>query len=504
LGNKIEIFSGFDEINQGNRKQYRQHHCRDGRDKKENIGLHHCVHMYNILHYNTYAQRPQRKNICNSFRLDVKVGYATILYMKNNQEKFDVAVIGGGPAGMMAAGRAAEMGARVVLLEKNKSLGKKLLITGKGRCNLTQAEFNNKEMVRKFGKNGKFLFSSLAMFGPEETIKFFENRNVPVKIERGGRVFPVSNKSQDVLQAMQKYLEKNKVEIIFGSEIEGFESDGKNIKSIRLKQAGASGASEQILADKFVLCTGGKSYPTTGSTGDGYQWAKDLGHTIVPLAPALVPIKIKETYIQDAQGLSLKNVEIKLLQNNKKQESRFGEMLFTHFGLSGPIVLDISKRVGELMAKGKISILIDLKPALSRDKLDARLQRDFKENGKKDFINYLPELLPQKLISAIVGLSGIDPRKKINSVTKDERKKIVELIKNLCLTVEGTTGYNQAIITSGGVSTKEVNSKTMQSRIISNLFLAGEILDLDGPTGGYNLQMCWSTGYAAGTHAAGE
>jgi len=422
--------------------------------------------------------------------------------MENSQEKFDIAVIGGGPAGMMAAGRAAELGARVALLEKNESLGKKLLLTGKGRCNLTQAQFDLKEMVTKFGKNGKFLFSSLSAFGPEEVIKFFEDRKLPIKTERGGRVFPVSDKSRDVLRVMQKYLEKGKVEIILDSEILGFESDGKKIKSIRLKSGEDVADEKKIFAEKFILCTGGKSYPTTGSTGDGYQWAKELGHTIITLAPALVPIKTKEAWVKDVQGLSLKNVEIKLMQNGKKQDSRFGEMIFTHFGLSGPIVLDISKKVGELMRQGEVIISIDLKPALSQDQLDARLQRDFKDNMKKDFINYLPELLPQKMISVIIGLSGINPRKKIHSVTKYERKKLAGLLKDLRLTADGTTGFNQAIVTSGGVSTKEIDSKTMRSRVIGNLFLAGEILNLDGPTGGYNLQICWSTGYAAGTHAA--
>jgi predicted Rossmann fold flavoprotein len=422
--------------------------------------------------------------------------------MKNQLEKFDVAVIGGGPAGMMAAGRAAELGARVVLLEKNESLGKKLLITGKGRCNLTQNVFDLKEMVSQFGKNGKFLFSSLAEFGPREVIKFFEDRKLFTKIERGGRVFPVSNKSHDALRVMEKYLEENKVKTMYGSEIVGFESDGKKIKSVKLKHEKGKPGRKIVAADKFILCTGGKSYPLTGSTGDGYQWVKDLGHTIIKTAPALVPIKTKENWVKEMQGLSLKNVEIKLIQNNKAQDSRFGEMLFTHFGLSGPIVLDISKKAGELMVKGEVTISIDLKPALSAEQLDARLQRDFADNGKKDFVNYLPELLPQKMIATIIKLSGIDPRKKINAVTGAERKKLAMLLKDLRLTADGTAGFDQAVVTSGGVSLKEVDSKTMRSRIVDNLFFAGEILDLDGPTGGYNLQICWSTGYAAGTYAA--
>jgi predicted Rossmann fold flavoprotein len=383
----------------------------------------------------------------------------------------------------------------VVLLEKNSNLGKKLLITGKGRCNLTQAEFDDKKIIEKFGKKGRFLFSSLAVFGPEETIQFFEERGLPTKIERGGRVFPVSDISQDVLEVMQKYLKDNGVKIMSGREVLGFESDGQKIKSVKL-QGG------RVSADKFILATGGKSYPATGSTGDGYRWAKELGHTIIEPMPALVPLKTEEAWVKEAQGLSLKNVEIKLMQNDKKQDSRFGEMLFTHFGLSGPIVLDISKKAGELKAQGEVVISIDLKPALTHDQLDARIQKDFKENIKKDFINYLPELLPQKLVSVIVKMSGINPRKKINFITKDERKKLVNLLKDLRLTFDGTTGYVQAIVTSGGVATKEVDPKTMRSRVIDNLFLAGEILDLDGPTGGYNLQMCWSTAYAAGTYAA--
>jgi predicted Rossmann fold flavoprotein len=424
--------------------------------------------------------------------------------MKNNQEKFDVAVIGGGPAGMLAASRAAEKGASVVLLEKNESLGKKLLITGKGRCNLTRDEFDLKEMVSQFGKNGKFLFSSLAEFGPREVMKFFEDRKLPTKTERGGRVFPVSNKSYDVLRVMEEYLKKNKVKILFGSEVVGFESDGKKIKSVKMKHEKGKPGRKIVSADKFILCTGGKSYPLTGSTGDGYQWAKDLGHTIVTPTPSLVPIKTKEKWVESLQGLSLKNVEIKLIQNNKVQDSRFGEMLFTHFGLSGPIVLDISKKAGELAAKGEVTISIDLKPALSAEQLDTRLQRDFAGNGKKDFVNYLPELLPQKMIATIISLSGIDPRKKINVVTGAERKKLATLLKDLRLTADGTTGFSQAVVTSGGVSLKEVDSKTMRSRIVENLFFAGEILDLDGPTGGYNLQICWSTGYAAGTGAASK
>lgn len=464
------------------------------------------IHFQNFLNKSDANLNTNLHNLFHYASLDYNI-------MKKELLKFDVAVIGGGPTGMIAAGRAAELGAHVVLLEKNASLGKKLLITGKGRCNLTQAEFDDKEIIKKFGKQGKFLFSSLATFGPEEVIKFFEDRNVFTKIERGGRVFPRSDRAQDVLRVLEKYLEKQGVEIIYDAPVAGFDvapvASGGKIASVKLSEKGYISAEKQamlpvrrIYADKFILCTGGKSYPATGSTGDGYQWAQDLGHTIIPPAPALVPIKTKEIWVKDMQGLSLKNVAVNLFQNNKKQDSRFGEMMFTHFGLTGPIILDMSKKVGELMEKGEVIVSIDLKPALTHEQLDARLQRDFKENSNKDFINYLPELLPQKMITAIMTISGIDPRKKINLVTKEERKKIVDLLKDLRLTADGTTGYNQAIVTSGGVDIKEVDSKTMQSRVMSNLFLAGEVLNLDGPTGGYNLQLCWSTGYAAGTYAA--
>lgn len=416
--------------------------------------------------------------------------------MKNPLEKFDVVVIGGGPAGMLAAGRAAELGARVALVEKNESLGKKLLITGKGRCNITQAEFNDKEFIRKLGKkNGKFLFSALAAFGPAEVIDFFAAINLKTKLEKDGRVFPAANSSDDVLDSLRKYLRENGVEIIFGAEVRQLETVQNEIKSIRLKDA-------TIYADKFILCTGGKSYPRTGSTGDGYLWAKKMGHTIIKPRPALVPIKIKEDWVKDLQGLSLQNVEIKVLQNNRKQESQFGEMLFTHFGLSGPIVLTASRRVGELLENGEVTIAIDLKPTSSREQLDKKLQKDFRKNIHKNFKNYLPELLPQKMVEVMIKLSGIEAQKKLNFITRPERQKLVDLLKDLRMTVEGTLGYEQAIITSGGVDLQEVDSKTLCSRIIKNLFFAGEILDLDGPTGGYNLQICWSTGYAAGTYAA--
>lgn len=413
----------------------------------------------------------------------------------NKEQKFDVAVIGGGPAGMIAAGKAAENGAQVVIIDRNRTLGRKLLITGKGRCNITQAQFDSREFIKELGKKGKFLFSSFSQFGPQKVIKFFEERGLKTKTERGSRVFPISDKAEDVLKVLTEYLKKNNVRMLLGREVFGFKTKNKKIESVKLKD-------EEVFADKFILAVGGKTYPITGSAGDGYEWAKKLGHTIIDPEPSLVPVKTKESWVSDLQGLSLKNVQIKIFQNNKKQDSRFGEMLFTHFGLSGPIVLETSKKIGELLKNGKVEIQIDFKPALDFVQLDKRLQRDFEENRKKDFRNYLPELLPQKMIETFLKLSEIDPHKKLHFISKEERKNILHLLKGMKITVESLLGFDQAIVTSGGVSLREVDSKTMQSKIIKNLFFAGEILDLDGPTGGYNLQICWSTGHAAGTYSS--
>jgi hypothetical protein len=416
--------------------------------------------------------------------------------MEKKLEKFDVAVIGGGPAGMMAAGYAAELGAKVVLLEKNAILGRKLLLTGHGRCNLTNAEFDDQKFIEKLNnKKSKFLFSSLAAFGPEEVIEFFEFRKLKTKVEKNNRVFPAGDNSCDVLDILKKYLQDNKVKIIFNAEVQVFEKNGKEIKSVRLKD-------REILADKFILCTGGKAYPSTGSIGDGYRWAKDLGHNIIEPSPALVPIKTKEDWVKEVQGLSFDKVGINLLQNNKKQYSYSGEILFTHFGLSGPAILNLSKKVGELAKNGEVIISIDLKPDFNREQLDEKLKKDFPENSNKNIANYLTKILPQKMADTSLKLSGIEMTKKIHAVTKEERKKIVSLIKDLRLTYDDTTGFNQAMLTGGGVDLKEVDSKTMQSKIINNLFFAGEILDLDGLTGGFNLQICWSTGHAAGTYKA--
>jgi len=410
--------------------------------------------------------------------------------------QFDVAVIGGGPSGMMAAARAAELGSRVVLIEKNQTLGNKLLLTGKGRCNLTRAENNLKDFADSFGKQGRFLSSGLSVFGTKDTINFFESHGLKTKIERGKRVFPVTDKARDVLNVLENCLKQGNVVVLKGRKVKTLEKSENKITNIVLE------GGKRIIAYNYIICTGGKSYPSTGSTGDGYAWTKKLGHTIIMPAPALTPLKIKEKWTSKLQGLSLKNVEISVWQNNKKKDERFGEALFTHFGISGPIILGMSKNIGKLFKNGEVKLHLDLKPGLDEGKLDRRLQRDFEKYQNKFFKNALDDLLPRKLIPLIIKLSGIHPNKETNSITRQERQQLVCLLKQIKITVKGLVGFEKAIITTGGVDLKEIDSRTMKSKIINNLYLAGEIINLDGPSGGYNLQLCWTTGYLAGQSAA--
>jgi len=414
--------------------------------------------------------------------------------MKDNNS-FDIAVIGGGAAGMMAAGRAAELGAKVVLIEKNEILGKKLLVTGKGRCNFTHNEFDIRKFAEKFGRNGRFLYGALSVFGVREVIDFFESRGVKSQVEQGERIFPEKGNAQDILNVLIKYLAEGKVNILLNSEVTGFKQNNGKISQVILRDC-------QISAGKFIICTGGKSYPQTGSTGNGYQWAEQLGHTVIPPIPALNPVKTSEDWVTELQGLSLKNVSLKLFQNGKKQDERFGEMLFTHFGVSGPIVMDMSKNIGELLKHGSAILTLDLKPALDFKKLDQRIQRDFEKYKGRIFKNSLKELLPLSMIPLIVKLSGIEPDKQVDHLTREERNKLVHLLKELELTPTGLLGFKWSVVTSGGVTLKEVDPNTMCSKKIENLYFAGEILDLDGPSGGYNLQECWSSGYLAGESAA--
>lgn len=412
-----------------------------------------------------------------------------------DNNSFDIAVIGGGPAGMMAAGRAAELGAKVILIEKNETLGKKLLITGKGRCNFTHNEFDLRKFAEKFGRNGRFLYSALAVFGAREVIDFFESRGVKAKVEQGDRIFPEKGNAQDVLNIFIKYLAEGKVNILLNARVSGFKQEKGKISQVLL-------GDREISADKYILCTGGKSYPQTGSIGDGYRWAEQLGHIIIPPVPALNPVKTSDGWAKELQGLSLKNISLQLFQNNKKKDERFGEMLFTHFGVSGPIVMDMSKNIGELLKSGPVKLILDLKPALDFKKLDRRIRRDFQEFKGRMFKNSLKGLLPLSMIPVIIKLSGIGPEKKVDYISREERNKLVHLLKELELTPTGLLGFKWSVVTSGGVALKEVNPDTMGSRKIKNLYFAGEILDLDGPSGGYNLQECWGTGYLAGKSAA--
>ncbi|OIP66867.1 MAG: aminoacetone oxidase family FAD-binding enzyme [Candidatus Infernicultor aquiphilus] len=414
--------------------------------------------------------------------------------MKDDQV-FDIAVIGGGPAGMIAAGRAAELGAKVVLMEKNEVLGKKLLLTGKGRCNFTHNELDIRKFTEKYGRNGRFLYRALAVFGVKEVIDFFESRGVKGKVEQGDRIFPENGNVQDILKVLLKYLSEGKVTILYNVEVINFKQEDRKISQVILRD-------RQIIAAKFIICTGGKSYPQTGSTGDGYHWARQWGHTIIEPVPALNPIKIAEKWVKELQGLSLKNISLQLFQNGKKQDERFGEMLFTHFGVSGPIVMDLSKNIGTLLKRGAVKLILDLKPALDFKKLDQRIQRDLDKFKGRRFKNSLKGLLPLSMIPVMIRLSGIEPEKQVDYISREERNKLVHLFKELELSPTELLGFKWSVVTSGGIALKEVDPDTMCSKKIENLYFAGEILDLDGPSGGYNLQECWSTGYLAGESAA--
>lgn len=401
-----------------------------------------------------------------------------------------IIVVGGGPSGMMAAITAAKNNKDVIIIERNEKLGKKMLISGKGRCNITNGK-NIDEFFNYIPGNPYFLYSSLYSFTNEDTMKFFDNLGVKLKIERGDRIFPISNRSSDLIDAMKDQLIKEGVKIKLNSRVKKFVCHDKLIKSVQLED------NSKIDGDYFILCTGGLSYPNTGSTGDGYKIAENLGHTIVELKPALVPIEIKESWINQLQGLSLKNVTLSIVDSrNNILYREFGEMLFTHFGISGPIVLSASRVVED---NANLKAVINLKPALQFEQLDKRLQRDFLKYSNKDFKNSLEDLLPKKLIGVVIDLSSINPNKKCNSITREERLKLVDLLQNFIMNIKGLRPISEAIVTSGGVNTKEIDPSTMRSKIISNLYFAGELIDVDGYTGGFNMQIALSTGFLAGT-----
>ena len=408
-----------------------------------------------------------------------------------------IVIIGGGPAGIMAAisAKTNYPNYEVIIIEKNSSLGKKLLITGKGRCNITNGA-DISEFIQNIPGNGMFLFSVFNNFDNRDIMKLLEDNGVKTKVERGNRVFPISDKSSDVLRALEKQIKKLNISIKFNYKVNDIKYKESNNSFI---------INNEIAADKLIIATGGKTYPGTGSTGDGYEFAKKMGHTITSIRPSLVPLEIKEKEeCKDLQGLSLKNVNIEIKENKKLIYTDFGEMIFTHFGISGPIILSSSahlirhKNIDKLLKEGKIKIYIDLKPALTEEQLNLRILRDFEKNKNKEYKNSLDDLLPRKMIDYIIKKSRINPNKKVNEITKEERKGLVELIKKLEFTIERTRPIEEGIITSGGINIKEINPKTMESKLVKNLYFAGEIIDVDAYTGGFNLQIAYSTGYTAG------
>lgn len=406
-----------------------------------------------------------------------------------------VLVVGGGAAGMIAAIFSARNGQEVHLFEKNEKLGKKIYITGKGRCNLTNA-CDMEELLDAVVTNKKFLFSSFYGFTNEETMEFFEELGLQMKTERGNRVFPMSDHSSDVIRVLQEELKRLNVKLHLNTKVTWVgEKDGA-FSWLKLEDG------TTVSGDACIIATGGNSYQTTGSTGDGYRFARDLGHTVTEIRPALVPVETKEAYVRELQGLSLRNVEVSIFDGKKELYREFGEMLFTHYGVSGPLILTASSFIGKKLEQKPLRLLIDLKPALSEEQLDARVLRDFEENKNRQFKNAIGKLFPSKLIPVMIELSGIDPDKKVNEISREERRRFVSIIKGVEITLTKLRGYNEAIITQGGVSVKEINPATMESKKVKGVYFAGEVLDLDAVTGGFNLQIAWTTGNAAGSCVA--
>lgn len=400
---------------------------------------------------------------------------------------------------MMAAYAAAESGHAVTLLEQNEKLGKKLFITGKGRCNLTNAS-DMEQLFANVVSNRKFLYSAFYSYDNEQVISFFESHGMPTKTERGNRVFPVSDHSSDVIAALSAALREQHVEVFLHTKVKRLllekRDEEKRVTGVELADH------TKMHADAVIVATGGISYPSTGATGDGYRMAEESGHKMVSPTPALVPMEMKEPWVRDLQGLSLRNVRMSVTRGKKKLYEDFGEMLFTHFGVSGPMILSASASIKQSLIKQPLDMYIDLKPALTQEALDKRILREFEEAKNKQFKNSINKLLPAKMIPVIIELSGIDPDKKVNEISKEERNRLLMLFKKLPVTLNGPRGYNEAIITKGGIKVKEINPSTMESKLVNGLYFAGEVLDLDAYTGGFNLQIAWSTGYLAGTSAA--
>ena len=401
-----------------------------------------------------------------------------------------IIIIGGGAAGLIASATAAGRGKDVTVIEKNSRPARKLMITGKGRCNVTNACFDLDDLINSVVTNKRFMYSAFSSFMPYDTIALIEEMGVPTKIERGNRVFPESDKAVDIVDALVKNAKQNGVKFVEGT-VASFNTENNVIKSVNLADGTV------VDGDAFAICTGGLSYQSTGSTGDGYRLAESVGHSITDIEPALISLVASNGFVPKLQGLSLRNISIKLLDGEKEIYSDFGEMLFTHYGISGPVILSASSHMTH-PKEHNYKIVIDLKPALDEQTLDKRIQRDFAENTNKDFINSLSKLLPNKLIPVIVNLSGIEPSEKVNQITKVQRKNLVSLLKNFTVNISDFRPINEAIITSGGVDVKEINPKTMGSKIVDNLYFAGEVIDVDAYTGGFNLQVAFSTGYLCG------
>ena len=408
-----------------------------------------------------------------------------------------VLIIGGGAAGMMAAISAAESGKSVELFEKNEKLGKKLFITGKGRCNITNAA-DLEDFFPAVTSNPKFLYSAFYSFTNEQVIALFERLGVRTKVERGGRVFPVSDHSSDVIQALRGEMDRLGVNVHLRAEVKNLIIHERAAKGVTLSDG------RKVYGDAVIVATGGISYPSTGSTGDGYRFAGKCGHKVTELSPSLVPMEVKEWYAGELMGLSLRNIEIRITDGKKKMYQEFGEMLFTHYGVTGPVILSASSIVGNRLKDKELTLHIDLKPALTEEQLDKRVLREFEANHNRQFKNAVDSLFPAKLRPVMVELSGIPEEKKVHEITKEERLRFVRLIKDFTMTLTGLRGFNEAIITKGGVSVKEIDPGTMESKLVKGLYFAGEVLDLDAVTGGYNLQIAWSTGYLAGMNAGVE
>ncbi|MEI6042621.1 MAG: NAD(P)/FAD-dependent oxidoreductase [bacterium] len=414
---------------------------------------------------------------------------------------WDVIVVGGGPAGMISAGRAAECGAKVLLIEKNETLGRKLLITGGGRCNVTNSEFDIRKFLERFKDDGKFLFSAFSQHSVKDSLDFFHKYGMETKVENELRTFPVSNKSQSVLDVLVNYMRENKVEVLSNSPVMGIAVENDEVATRKIVGITLKGK-KVIYGKSVVIATGGASAPLTGSTGDGFVWLKSIGHTVIDPIPSLVPLAIKDEWVPKLAGISMTDIKISIFQNGKKHFFKKGKILFTHVGVSGPTILNMSRDIGDLLKYGEVTVSLDLLPSEDYGVLNTKLQELFKEHDKKKFRNALVNIVPSAVAPIIVDLSLIDPEKACNSITREERIRLINLLKDVPLHVEKLLGVDKAIITSGGVSLDEVDFKTMSSRLFPNLYLVGDILNVDRPSGGFSLQLCWTTGFVAGEASA--